>query len=192
MWKCRPCLCLLSEVHLDDERRPPDRHATSCSAHDQARRVRMSGEERTMNRQVAAWALASLIAGGAPMAWGQSTPSDTDQGDAGVSRTKPKKVRSKDAPSDVRDLDPTERVPSEQTTDTGTKGTKKKKASRKPAPSDVRSLDPAREVPSEQNTNVGASGAKRPKDSDKPAPSDVRELDPTRQVPGTESPDAGR
>jgi len=127
-----------------------------------------------MNRRVAAWALAAVIAGGAPVAWGQSTPSDTDQGDAGVPKTKPKKVRSKDAPSDVRDLDPAGEVPSEQNTDAGTSGAKKRKGSRKPPPSDVRNLDPAREVPSEQNTEVGAPRAKRPRDSSEPAPSDVR------------------
>jgi hypothetical protein len=144
-----------------------------------------------MDRHVAVWALAALLAGGAPMARGQSTASDADQADAGVAN-KPKKGRSKDAPSDVRNLDPTREVPSEQNTDAATPGAKKRKGSRKPAPSDVRNLDPAREVPSEQNTNVGAAGAKRPKDSGKPAPSDVRELDPTRQVPGTENQDGGR
>jgi hypothetical protein len=144
-----------------------------------------------MDRHVAVWALAALLAGGAPMAHGQSTGSDADQADAGVAK-KPKAVRSKDAPSDVRNLDPTREVPSEQNTDVGTPGAKKRKASRKPAPSDVRAMDPAREVPSEQNTDVGTAGAKRPKDSSKPAPSDVRELDPTRQVPGTENQDGGR
>ena len=145
-----------------------------------------------MNRQLAVWALAALLAGGAPMARGQSAASDADKGDAGVAKTKPKTVRSKDAPSDVRDLDPAEKVPSEQTTDTGAPGAKKRKGPRKPAPSDVRSLDPTRDVPSEQNTDVGTSGAKRPKDSRKPAPSDVRELDPTRQVPGSDNQDGGR
>ena len=144
-----------------------------------------------MDRHVAAWALAALLAGGAPLARGQSAAGNADQGDAGAA-TKPKTVRSKDAPSDVRNLDPTGDVPSEQNTDVGTPKAKKRKDSRKPAPSDVRNLDPAREVPSEQNTDVGTPGAKRPKDSRKPAPSDVRELDPTRQVPGTENQDGGR
>jgi hypothetical protein len=109
-----------------------------------------------MNKRIAVLALAALLAGGAPMARGQST--DAEQGDGGVAKRKPQKVRSKNAPSDVRELDPTREVPSEQNVDAGTAGTKRRKDSRKPAPSDVRALDPTREVPSEQNMDAGTPG----------------------------------
>ena len=111
-----------------------------------------------MNRHVAVWAIAALLAGGAPMARGQATAGDPDQGDAGVANTNRQPVRKKDAPSDVRALDPTREVPSEQNTDVGTPGAKRRKDSRKPAPSDVRALDPASEPPGTHNQDGGRPG----------------------------------
>ena len=110
-----------------------------------------------MDRHVAVWALVALLAGGAAVARGQSAAGNADQGDAGAA-TKPKTVRSKDAPSDVRNLDPTREVPSEQNTDVGTPGAKRAEDSRKPAPSDVRELDPTRQVPGTENQDGGRSG----------------------------------
>src|SRR5438270_7478071 len=104
-----------------------------------------------MTRRVAGWALAAVVASIAPMARGQSAASDVDNADGGIEQTKSQTPGNKDAPSDVRALDPARATPSGENTATSAPTAKQRDESREPPPSDVRALDPTREVPSEEN-----------------------------------------
>ena len=111
-----------------------------------------------MNGPVATWTLAAVLAASSPIARAQSAGSEVDQSNPGVAKTNQQSPRTKDAPSDVRDLDPTEEVPSEQNTQVGTSRAKRRKGSRKAAPSDVRNLDPTRAVPGTDAEETGPTG----------------------------------